>query len=285
MRTPLIAGLGAAVALSIVAVMVLRPKSPEADVPPPAAPVAALPLPLPAAPQTPVAPATSTASAPSTPAPARTTAGQIGAEGYGPHIERAHASNDPKAAWEAVEWLRLCVHNESRRKTAEDLRNQGVAPEFMTQRIVEVDAEARRCQTVTEAHRALLPPLAARAMRAGVPEAAAAYAEAVFPADLTPQQRIEVAEGLRRDALGGNELSLLAAAASNRAWGLTDEERLTYLFALTQLPKPMLPPETALQMIQIGHVPLKAPPTPAQVTAALQAARELVARSAQARRP
>ncbi|MFT7722840.1 MAG: hypothetical protein QM788_08405 [Roseateles sp.] len=43
---------------------------------------------------------------------------------------------------------------------------------MMTQLMVEADAEARRCQTVTARHRALLPELAARAMRAGVPEAA-----------------------------------------------------------------------------------------------------------------
>ena len=33
-------------------------------------------------------------------------------------------------------------------------------------------------------------------MRAGVPEAAAAYANAVFPGDLTPSQRQEVADAL-----------------------------------------------------------------------------------------
>ncbi|RTL45634.1 MAG: hypothetical protein EKK53_05475 [Burkholderiales bacterium] len=269
----------------IVAVLVLQP-TPPAAVPPSSPAAAALPLALPPASGVSAAPAPATSRAASTVlSVAAPVAPAVGPEGYGPHIDRAHAGSDPQAAWDAVLWLRRCSNSENRRRTAEDLRNQGIAPEFMTQRIVEIDAEARRCQTVTDAHRALLAPLAMRAMRAGVPEAASAYAEAVFPADLTPTQRSEVAEALRRDALSGRDLALLSAAVANPGWGLTDEERLTFLFALTQFRKPMMTPEAALTMIQTGQVPQKSLPTAAQVTSALQASRQLVAKIEATPRP
>jgi hypothetical protein len=278
---------GAAGLAVIAAVLVLQPTPPAAEPPAPAASAtAAMPLVLPAASGVSAAPAPAASGAASmaliAAAPA---APSVGPEGYGPHIERANAGSDPQAAWDAVLWLRRCSNSENRRRTAEDLRNQGIAPEFMTQRIVEIDAEARRCQTVTDAHRALLAPLAMRAMRAGVPEAASAYAEAVFPADLTPTQRNEVAEALRRDALSGRDLALLSAAVAHPGWGLTDEERLTFLFTLTQLRKPLMTPEAVLTMIQTGQVPQKSLPTAAQITAALQAGRQLAAKIEATPRP
>ena len=268
---------GLAAGAAAVAALLLRPLPPAAERPAPAT-VAPLPLGLPAA---------SAASAPSAQAALRTastpgglaTPGPrpIGAEGFGPHLDQAHAGNDPQAAWEAVLWMRRCANNENRRQVSEDLRNQGFAPEFMTQRIIDIDAEARRCQTITPAHRTLLAPLALRAMRAGVPEAASAYADAVAPGDLTPSERAEVAEALRRDARSGRDTGLLAAAVAHPGWALSDEERLLFLLAATQLPRPMMTLDTALQMIPLGQVPLKNRPSPEQIAAALQASRQWVA--------
>lgn len=168
---------------AMVAVWVLRSASPAAE--PAAAPTAQAPLP----PISPAAPDVAAASMPAVAARAASMpavaaaprARQVGPEGYGPSIERAQAGHDPQAAWEAVQWLRQCSNNEARRTSFELMRNQGVSPEMMTQLMVEADAEARRCQTVTAAHQALLPELASRAMRAGLPEAASAYAAAAFP--------------------------------------------------------------------------------------------------------
>lgn len=196
----------------------------------------------------------------------------IGAEGYGPHIDRAQASTDPKAVWEAVQWLRQCASNEGRRTSFEQMRNQGVSPEMMTQLMVEADAEARRCQTVTAAHRALLPELASRAMRAGLPEAASAYAGAVFPGDLTPSQRQEVAQAMRRDAQAGDVPSLLGALTANEAWGLTDEDRLNYLVAYAALggsPAQAM----AKALLENGQIRFRSKPTPEQLEAAMRNAR------------
>lgn len=274
------------IALAVVAGGIYAMRAPTES--PPAAPpepmAAAWPLNLPAGAT--ARPADTSASsalaAPTVPPPISAPAAAkppIGSEGYGPHIERAQAGSDAAAAWEAVLWLRNCTTTEVRRHHFEQVRTQGIAPEMMTQLMVEVDAEARRCQTVTARHQALLPELAAQAMRAGVPEAAAAYANAVFPGGLTPSQRQEVADALRRDAGTGDVQSLLGAAQANEAWGLSDAERLAFLAAYGQTPGH---PGTGINVklyAEQGVIRLTAPPTPEQLAAAKLAGQQIVERA------
>lgn len=279
MRRALV-GIAVVAAVALGAAAWLAPSSQESSPlsPAPASPVAPLALNLPpAAPAPSAAPSAVAGSTPpaaaQSPAPSR-----VGSEGYGPHIERAQAGTDAKAAWEAVQWLRLCATNEARRSSFETVRNQGVSPEMMTQLMVESDAEARRCQTVTDQHRALLTELAARAMRAGVPEAASAYAGAMFPADLTPAQRSEVADAMRRDARAGDLPSLLGALVANPAWGLDDAERLAYLYAYGTLGGQHA--EAVVKgLLQQRQIALQSMPTPAQMAAAKTAGQEIVARA------
>jgi hypothetical protein len=182
----LAAGIAAALALAVTAMMRRPDDGPTA--PAPTAAASATPV-LAASPATvvpTVPPALQPQPAPTPPAPLR--AGPIGAEGYGPSIERAHAGDDPAAAWEAVGWLRACSSNEVRRESLEKARAQGVVPELTTQLMVELDAEARRCQTVTDFHRRLLPVLAARAIRAGVPDAVAADASGALRVQLSAEE-------------------------------------------------------------------------------------------------
>lgn len=231
--------------------------------------VTALPLNLPAAVSAAPSAAPRAASAAATPSPAtRPPAPRIGSEGYGPHIDRALAGSDAAAAWEAVQWLRGCASTEQRRSSFEAARAQGVAPEMLTQMMQEVDAEARRCQTVTAQHRAMLPELASRAMRGGVPEAASAYAAAVFAGDLTPAQRQEVADAMRRDAQAGNAMSLLNAALAHEAWGLSDAERLGFMYAYSELPGQPGAKSTLASLVKQGAFRFKTPPTQAQMDAA-----------------
>jgi len=210
--------------------------------------------------------------------PAAASTPRVGSEGYGPHIERAQAGSDAAAAWEAVQWLRGCLSTEGRRSSFEALRNQGVSPEMMTQLMVEADAEERRCQTVTPQHHALLPELAARAMRAGVPEAAAAYANATFPNDLTPAQRRQVADAIRRDALSGDAASLLGALTAHEAWGLSDAEKHAYLAAYVSLPGHPEAPALAKALMDQGSIRFKLPPTAEQQAAAKRAGQQIVGR-------
>jgi len=253
-------------------------------------PVAALPLNQPASVPASEGAASSTSAAPQPASAPTTTAAaaakpRIGSEGYGAHIDRAQAGNDAQAAWEAVQWLRNCSSNEARRNSFEHVRNQGVVPELMTQLMVEADAEARRCQTVTAQHRALLPELAARAMRSGVTEAASAYAQAVFPGDLTPAQRQEVADAMRRDALAGHAQSLFGAVLANEAWGLSDTERLGYLAAYGNLPDQPSAKTTIKILTEQGAIRFKASPTPEQLAAAKLAGQQIVDRARTATQP
>jgi hypothetical protein len=236
--------------------------------------MAALPL------QLPTAASANEAAASASPQPAAPVAPapSIGSEGYGPHIESAQAGQDLAAVWQAVQWLQLCASNELRRNAFELTRNQGVAPEAMTLMMVQADAEARRCQTVTAQHRAMLPELAARAMRGGVPLAAEAYARAVSPADLTAAQRQEVADALRRDAVAVGVLGLLAAVQTDDAWGLSDADKLGFLAALKLLgaePGSVIPVNALLQQ---NPVRFKTPPTPEQQAAANLAGQKIVDR-------
>ena len=215
-------------------------------------------------------PAPALAAASSAPRPVATpalnatpaaTVARVGSEGYGPHIDRAQVGLDAAAAWEAVQWLRLCASNEARRHSAETARSQGVAPDMLTQLMVEADAEARRCQTVTALHRTLLPELAARALRAGLPDAASAYASAAFAADLTPAQRQQVADAIRRDASQGHPNSLLAC-----------------LTAYAELPGEPQARDRVRQLIEQQRIRFKAVPTPEQQAAARLAADQILAR-------
>lgn len=244
-----------------------------------AAAPAASPLGLPLPPRAASEPAPN--ATPRGPAPvvaAATPAPRIGSEGYGPHIERAQAGNDAAAAWESVKWLRQCANNEAQRRNLEIVRNQGVSPEMMTQMMVETDADERRCQTVTDRHRALLPELAARAMRAGVPEAVAAYANATFPYDLAPAQRQQVADVMRRDAQSGDAASLLGALTAHEAWGLGDAEKQAYLAAYVSLPGHPEAPAHAKALMDQGSIRFKQPPTAEQQAAAKRAGQEIVGR-------
>lgn len=269
----------AAAALTAAWLVWREPETPDEPAAALAEPQATLTLPTTAVPEAAPRPAPLTPAPPPSPnPPAAGTSLHVGAEGYGPHIDRAQAGQDPKAGWEAVQWMRLCATNEARRNSFETMRNQGVSPEMMTQLMVEADAEARRCQTVTASHRALLPELAARAMRAGLPEAASAYAGSVFPEELTPGQRQEVAQAMRRDAQAGDVPSLLGAVIANPAWGLDDAERLAYLYAYGALggPHGEAVVKGLLQQRQIG---LKSMPTPEQLASAKIAGEEIVARA------
>lgn len=286
-------GLAIVAALAVAAGLQQLRRAPEA--PRPAMAPAGLPLPWPTPASAPArapvptpAPAVAVqrapAAAPVAPAPSASSP-RIGSEGYGPHIERALAGQDPARAWEAVHWLRQCASNEQRRASFERAREQGVAPSMMTQLMMEADADARRCQTVTARHQALVGELSLRALRGGVPEAAASYAAATAPASVPPALRQEVAEAMRRDARAGHPASLLGALMAPEGWGLSDDEKLAYLQAYGEMTGAQGRAVVA-RLVEQRVVRWRAPPTAEQTAAAQAAGRQIVenARSAAAAR-
>lgn len=253
-------------------------KPPPAEAPTPT--VAALPL----KPPPPATPAASRAAVAAPPAKAtaatapatKPAAPRIGSEGYGPHIDRAMAGGDAAAAWEAMQWLQLCASNADRRNSFEQVRGMGVSPEMMTQLMQEADAEARRCQTITPQHQAMLGDLALRAMRGGMREAAAKYAGVTQPGTLAPELRHEVLDTMRRDARSGHAGSLFDAVIAPDAWGLDDAEKLGYLFAYGELTGKQ-GQDLVTQLMQQKLIRLKAMPTPEQLAAAKTAGQQIIA--------
>lgn len=203
----------------------------------------------------------------------------VGSEGYGAHIERAAAGNDPAAAWEAVQWLRQCDAQAAQRQSAETLRNSGVAPDFMTQRMAELDAVERRCQTVTGAHRAMVPQLAALALQAGVTGAAALLVDTGPPAGLDPEQRRLAVEALRRDAQAGHAPSMWAGALAEAGWGVSDEERLCYVLASALQRHTPVDLGTARFMAREAGLGRQSRLTDSQLAAGLQAAKDMLQRA------
>lgn len=209
---------------------------------------------------------------------------RIGSEGYGPHIERAQAGNDPAAAWEAVQWLRLCASNEERRQSYELVRGKRIPQELLTQLMLEADAEGRLCQTVTARHHAMLQELALRAIRGRVPDAASGFAGWVKPGDIAPALRQEVADAMRRDANAGQLSSLLGALTADADWRLGEDERLGYLFAFSELDDNG--GETLVKRwIANRTIQLKAEPTPQQLAAAQAAGQQIAYRVRAGKQP
>lgn len=247
---------------------------------------AALPLERPAArpadlaqPHTPVQTA-----APARPPAPEASAPRIGSEGYGPHIERAQAGGDAAAAWEAVQWLRRCASISATRQSYENVRGERIPQEMLTQLMLEADAEGRRCQTVTAWHWAMLQELALRAIRGGVPNAAVGLAAMVKPGDITPALRQEVSEAIRRDANAGEPGSMLGALTNGAAWGLSDDERLGYLVAISELDGNG-GPALVRQWLSQGIVEFKTAPTAQQLSAARAAGQQIADRIRAGRMP
>jgi hypothetical protein len=256
----------------------------DLDKPVPAA-TAALPLPWPtpgSAPASFPGPAEPAARAwvppPSAAVPAPSA---VGSEGYGPQVERVLAGSDASQAWDAATLLRQCASSEQRRASFEKARNEGAPATLMTQLMQEEDAHARRCQTVTARHQAMLPELISRALRSGSPAALSALSNPALLADLTPAQRAELAQALRRDAQAGDRQSLLGTAMSHESWGLGTAERLGFLYAYDELSRGQAGRVEVATLIDQYARQL----TPDQQAAARLAAQQIVARAGASRPP
>lgn len=291
-RRPLRAALSIAALLAAPALyLALRePAMPPEATPDPAALRLNLPLllqPGASAPVTPAPPLVAASAA--RPAPARPPLPRlaaptgVGSEGYGPLIDRALAGEPAAPAWDAVMLLRQCASNALRRHSFETARDQGAPAQIMTQLMVEADAEARRCQTVTPRQQALLPELVLRALRQGSAPAAAALSGMGLREELAPAQRLALAEGLRREARSGHAATLAALAQAHEAWGLSDLERLGFIQAW--LAQPAAADAELRATLEGLAAALRTRLTPAQQLAARAAGEQLAARAAAGRTP
>lgn len=122
-------------------------------------------------------------------------------------------------------------------------------------------------------------------MRGPFPGAAAQFVEVAPVGQITPEQRQAAIDGMRRDAQAGHTRTLWAASLSSPVWGLSDEERLGYWFALAQQRGSMLDMKTATDYVELGQMNLRSRPNAGQIAAARQAGRELLEKAEQTAAP
>lgn len=212
----------------------------------------------------------------------------IGSEGYGPHIERAHQSDDPKAAWQAVIWLNQCANHAGLEEAWQSTLDRGVLPKeaaaFLTEHLAKHRAEAGRCQTVIDSHQAMLPDLALKAMRGKIPGAAAAYAGGHHWVQMDAAVQTEVRNAIRADAQAGDLPTLYNAFNSDEAWGLAYTERLGLMAAWIALQPPGVGQAVIEGRVNSGHLKMRAP-SATELTEALLAARKIYETARKAHKP
>lgn len=142
----------------------------------------------------------------------------IGSEGYGPHIERAWRDGGARQAAEAAEVLSSCGNSANTLKAAYSLPDSSGKSGFVEL----MEAEARRCQTVTAAMQQLEQQLWARAAQGRQAAAAArnwtCLAHPKNPCSLGDPVAPEVksqAVTLMQQALDFGDRKALEAAASH----------------------------------------------------------------------
>lgn len=180
----------------------------------------------------------------------------IGSEGFGPHVQRALDSGDPRQALQAARWIASCRPD----RDVESMINGSHAkyrlvlpPEARAEVITKERQNQRYCQTLTPDLMAQHAALVQRALAAQVPGSGLAYFDSLDLEHRTPAELDRALKGLRADAEQGEALAVPLLAL--QALGQSRVEQLAYtkLMDLMVL-KGLLPPTTGLVQ--------PAPPTP-----------------------
>lgn len=153
----------------------------------------------------------------------------VGAEGYGPHIERAAMQGTPGELMQALDWIASCRHADEHVETLERARGRvKVPPQALAQLLELTLREQRRCQTVTPRLLASELGLAQQALDVGAFGAGHAYVRADRYRLPSQELRDAVVQALRRDARAGHQASLDYLVGLGPELGLSDLERRTY---------------------------------------------------------
>lgn len=200
---------------------------------------------------------------------------QVGSEGYGVHIDRAIASKHPSEALVALTWLVTCKNIATSLSNFQRVFDASPPDPSLTQFAQSLQAESRRCQTVTLDHHRAVHELAAMARNAHEQGVSLLHAQAVDLAALGMEERISIGKGVLKDASAGHEASMQFVAFSGALFGIEPLERLVFLEAFDQLSRPRdvkdFQFETLLGALGIDAAAL----SPAQRAGATQRASEL----------
>ncbi|MEK8045770.1 hypothetical protein [Ideonella margarita] len=174
----------------------------------------------------------------------------IGSEGFGPHVQRALDSGDPRQALDAARWINSCRPD----MDVESMIN-GSHPKYRL--VLPADQQAsvitkerqnqRRCQTLTPDLMAQQSMLALRALDAKVPGAGLVYYNGLNPEARSPAELERALEGLRVDAAHGEEMAVPLLAIGKLGQSRVEQLAYTRLMNLLIL-KDVLPPTVGLEM-------------------------------------
>lgn len=219
----------------------------------PAAPPATRHLALPGASSTAgaaptAAPASDAAPAPATPAPRGDGVQGIGSEGFGPHVQRALDSGDPRQALQAARWIASCrpdMDVESMINGSHPKYRLVLPAEARTDVITRERQNQRYCQTLTPDLMAQHPRLVSRALKAKVPGAGLAYYDSLDRDKRSPAELERALQALRDDVEQGQEMAVPLLAVQSLGQSRVEQLAYTKLMDLMVL-KSMLPPTAGL---------------------------------------
>ncbi|WP_144006654.1 hypothetical protein [Pelomonas sp. KK5] len=174
--------------------------------------------------------------------PAEVPTPAVGAEGYGPQILRAIETGDARQAFEAAQQIDACrASNEQQLDALYQAR--AASPRLDVQRLIELmQAEMRRCQTLTPDLAAQQTALARRAMRGGVPGAAAMYSQ-LTNARPPAEDRSQLASQLQADAQDGDAAAVQQIATQAEPLQLPPDTAAVYQASYERLRRAAVFPE------------------------------------------
>lgn len=151
-----------------------------------------------------------------------------GSEGYAPRVQRALEQGTASEALQAAQDISRCRDVDADVARVYAQRDAEKDPRRASGWLKTIDwlqAEQRKCQTLTPTLNAQKLPLLLKAAQGGAEGAAASYAAEQSPLEPVPAT---IVSALQRDAEAGHDLSLLALASTPTRWGLTDEDTKVY---------------------------------------------------------
>jgi hypothetical protein len=161
--------------------------------------------------------------------------GFVGPEGFGPHIERARATNDAELAKRALTWLNICATHPEMLDVVERGSRTGKHSDDKSKAVLEdMRSIGRHCQTVGSEHYAHRAELLAIAM-ATHPSVATDFLlfhRKDVPADTRPV----VARGLLLDAQRGSVKAMIAIRDHGANVGIGEAQIYVHAEAVRRLP-------------------------------------------------
>lgn len=157
----------------------------------------------------------------------------IGPEGYGPLVQKALDTRDPKLAARAINRIEACKYNKQIRQGVEDrLRSSTkITPEKLKIVIEDLDRQSRLCQTLTPDLTQRTTELARIGLHGGEPGLAYLYVTGI-DRKIEASERSIVVAALVSDAMAGDIGALAYLVEHGAALEISPIDRRSYFLAM-----------------------------------------------------